>query len=376
MNVLILGGAGFIGSRLALRLIDSGCRVRVLDALLPQVHGADPNASPSYRLIRDRVEFMRGNVTDRGQMLAALTGMDCVVHLAAETGTGQSMYEINRYCDTNVSGTALLLDLIANQPFPISKLIVASSRAIYGEGKYRCRQHDVVYPHARAEAAMSRGDFAVHCPHCDAVATLLPTDEDTPARPTSVYGVTKLTQEQLVLTVGKSLGIPTFAFRYQNVFGPGQSLSNPYTGILSIFSTRVRNGGGLNIFEDGLESRDFVYIDDVVDATARGVLHEGAGAAVLNVGSGVATDVMTVATTLQRLLGANVPCAVSGKFRVGDIRHNVADLSRVRAVLGFEPRVSFEAGLRRFVEWAVGEQVQPDGYERSLDELRAKGLFK
>ena len=375
-NVLITGGAGFIGSRLANFLIANGHSVRVLDNLSPQIHGEAPECSQLFRSLRADVEFIRGSVTSRADLIKALQGVDTIVHLAAETGTGQSMYAIQHYSDVNIGGTALLLDLIANEPFPIKKIVVASSRAVYGEGKYRCDQHGVVYPSARSATAMEQGDFSVHCPICGASVLLEATDEEAPVRPSSVYGVTKLTQEQLVLTVGQALGISAIAFRYQNVYGPGQSLSNPYTGILSIFSTRIRNRSPINIFEDGKESRDFVYIDDVVSITARAVEYEHPLVDMFNVGAGVATDVLTIANTLQRLLGETVPTTVSGQFRVGDIRHNYADLAKVRKVLGFEPSVSIEQGLARFVDWVKSEQVQVDRYEQSLEELKAKGLFK
>jgi dTDP-L-rhamnose 4-epimerase len=375
-HVLITGGAGFIGSQLARRLVTLGRNVRVLDNLSAQIHGDDPANSPLYRSIEDRVEFIRGGVTSPDDLRRALRGARIVVHLAAETGTGQSMYAIRRYSDVNVGGTALLLDLIANEPFPVEKIIVASSRAIYGEGKYRCPRHGFVFPGTRAAEAMAAGDFEIHCPSCGSVASVVPTDEDSPPSPASVYGITKLNQEQLVLTVAKSLGIPAVAFRYQNVFGPGQSLTNPYTGILSIFSTRIRNGSGINIFEDGKESRDFVFIDDVVEATVRAIERDTQSSVAFNVGSGVATDVVKVAEVLQSLLGVSVPLEVSGRFRAGDIRHNVADLTRIRGALGFEPAVSFEEGMRRFVEWVRTRPVEPDGYERSIEELREKGLFK
>ncbi|HEY6925280.1 MAG TPA: NAD-dependent epimerase/dehydratase family protein [Steroidobacteraceae bacterium] len=375
-RILITGGAGFIGSRLALHLTARGHSVRVLDNLSPQVHGDDPGASPLLRAIQGKVEFVRGTVTSREDLLNVLPDIQTVVHLAAETGTGQSMYAIRHYTDVNIGGTALLLDLIANEQFPIEKLVVASSRAVYGEGKYRCVQHGIVFPPSRSAKAMEQGHFEVTCPVCAAPAQLLPTDEETPTRPTSVYGITKLNQEQMVLTVARALGISAFGLRYQNVFGPGQSLSNPYTGILSIFSTRIRNGNPINIFEDGKESRDFVFIDDVVDATTRAIEHESPAVEALNVGAGVATDVSTVAATLQSLLGMTVATTVSGKFRVGDIRHNVADLTKVRSKLGFVPAMSFEAGMRQFVDWVKGEAVREDRYERSLEELRARGLFK
>lgn len=375
-HILITGGAGFIGSALARRLVRNGHSVRVLDNLSPQVHGPDPESSTLLRSIREHVEFVRGSVTSREDLLSVLPGIDTVVHLAAETGTGQSMYAIQHYADVNIGGTALLLDLIANHPFPIARLIVASSRAVYGEGKYLCDEHGAVFPTSRRAVDMERGKFEMYCPRCDAVVRVTPTDEEAPLSPVSVYGVTKLTQEQLVLTVGKALGISTLAFRYQNVYGPGQSLSNPYTGILSIFSTRIRNSSEINVFEDGRESRDFVYIDDVVDVTVRGVEHSEPILDVFNVGTGIATDVSAIADMLQRLLGLSVPVTISGQFRVGDIRHNVADLQKVHQRLGFEPSISIEDGLGRFVAWVRGEVVQVDRYEESLRELSAKGLFK
>ncbi len=375
-NILITGGAGFIGTRLANTLVASGHHVKVLDNLSPQIHGIEPELSPLFRSLHESIEFIRGSVTQRADLLSALSGVRTVVHLAAETGTGQSMYAIQHYCDVNVGGTALLLDLIANEKMPISKIVVASSRAVYGEGKYKCATHGYVYPKSRLAENMQCGDFEVHCPHCDVPVEMISTDEEAPVCPASVYGITKLTQEQMVLTVGKALGISALAFRYQNVYGPGQSLSNPYTGILSIFSTRIRNGSGINIFEDGKESRDFVFIDDVIAATTRGIEHKEPLVDVFNVGSGVATDVLMIANTLQSLLGAAVPIQVTGQFRLGDIRHNVADLTKVQNILGFNPSVSIEEGLDKFVNWVKGEQVQTDRYEESLKELKAKGLFK
>jgi len=374
--ILITGGAGFIGSRLALNLVDRGHKVRVLDSLSPQIHGEEPECSPLFDSIQGKVDFFRGSVTNRDDLMAVLPGIDTVVHLAAETGTGQSMYAIQHYSDVNVGGTALLLDVIANEKFPVKKIIVASSRAVCGEGKYRCIEHGSVFPSSRSQLDMEAGDFSIHCPFCGVPAQLDSTDEETPVRPASVYGITKLNQEQMVLTVGKALGISALAFRYQNVYGPGQSLSNPYTGILSIFSTRIRNGSDINIFEDGKESRDFVFIDDVVDITTRGIEHADPIVDVFNVGSGVATDVLTIVNNLQKLLGKTVPVEITGQFRLGDIRHNVADLTKVRRVFGFEPSVSLEGGLKQFVDWVQGEAIQKDRYEESLSELKKKGLFK
>ena len=375
-KILVTGGAGFIGSALVLALSERGHEVTVLDNLAPQIHGADPEKSPLFKRLEGKARFVRGDVTVRTDLMKVLPGVDTVVHLAAETGTGQSMYAIQHYSEVNVGGTALLLDVIANDGFPVKRLVVASSRAVYGEGCYRCPVHGTLHPEARSAEEMVKGQFEHLCPVCSLPLEVVPTDEGAALHPSSVYGVTKLTQEQLVLTVGRALGISALAFRYQNVYGPGQSLSNPYTGILSIFSTRIRNGSLINIFEDGRESRDFVFIGDVVDATVKGIEHPEPLVDVFNVGSGAATDVMTIARTLLRHLGGCSSISVSGQFRIGDIRHNVANLEKVKRTLGFEPKVGIDDGLSAFVNWVKGEQISGDRYEESLNELRAKGLFK
>ena len=375
-SILITGGAGFIGSNLALALLRRGHSVRVLDNLSPQIHGVDSLQSPLYQSIKDKVDFIRGDVTNESDLTLALKGVDTVVHLAAETGTGQSMYAIRHYTDVNVSGTALLLEIIANNKNSIKRLVVASSRAVYGEGRYYCEFHGYVYPNARKSENMEQGDFDVHCPQCDGHVKLVTTDEGTPVRPSSIYGITKLNQEQMFLTVGRAKGISTIAYRYQNVYGPGQSLLNPYTGILSIFSTRIRNEKGINIFEDGLESRDFVHIDDVVAATVAGIECADEIVEVFNVGSGVATNVLEVANSLQTLFNKPIPIEISGQFRIGDIRHNLADLAHIESNLRWAPNVSFKDGLAEFVSWAKGEEIQYDRYDESLAELKTKGLFK
>ena len=376
LKILVTGGSGFIGSKLSNHLITKGHKVRVLDNLSKQIHGETPKSSTLFLALHHNVEFIRGSVTCRTDLINALNGIDTVVHLAAETGTGQSMYAIQHYSDVNIGGTALLLDLIANHPFPVRKIIVASSRAVYGEGKYRCDQHGYVFPSTRSVKDMEQGDFSVHCPVCGESLELVATDEEAPVRPSSLYGVTKLTQEQMVLTVGRSLGISAIAFRFQNVYGPGQSLSNPYTGILSIFSTRIRNNKSINIFEDGMESRDFVYIDDAVSILAQAVESDTLMVDTFNVGSGVATTVLRVAEFLQVLLGIKVPTTVSGQFRVGDIRHNYAELTKLKSSFSFESAVAIEQGLQGFVDWVKKEPTQSDLYEQSLDELKVKGLFK
>jgi dTDP-L-rhamnose 4-epimerase len=377
MNILITGGAGFIGSNLALRLIGDGHVVTVLDNLSPQIHGDDPeNSSPLYASIRGKVNFVHGSVCDEAAWAQCLPGQDAIVHLAAETGTGQSMYEIRRYADVNVGGTALMLDWLARERHQVKRVVVASSRAIYGEGKYVDDQGKVFYPEARKAEDMQAGRFEPLSPVTGQPLTLVPTDEDSKIHPSSVYGITKQNQEQMVMTVCPSLGLEGVALRYQNVYGPGQSLKNPYTGILSIFSTRVLNGNPIQIFEDGRESRDFVFIEDVVEATVLALTVPQAANQVFGIGSGVATDVLTVANTLVAAYSAQVPVSVSGAFRVGDIRHNLADLTKARALLGFEPKVDFKTGIGRFTDWVKLQEVAEDNYERSIREMQEKGLFK
>jgi dTDP-L-rhamnose 4-epimerase len=377
-NILITGGAGFIGSNLALKLIKNGYKVTVLDNLSPQIHGEKPKiSSPLYLSIFKKVNFINGSVTSREDWEKALEGQNAVIHLAAETGTGQSMYQIQRYVDVNIGGTSILLDILANdKSHTISKIIIASSRAIYGEGKYNCPKHGIIFPKERNVSDMSNLDFSCKCPVCNQNVQLVATTEDSKIHPTSVYGITKHTQEQMVMTIGQSLGIAAVAYRYQNVYGPGQSLTNPYTGILSIFSTRILNKKEINIFEDGTESRDFVYIDDVVDATILGLENKKANGKVYNVGTGKSTDVLTVAKTLCASYKTKVPLNISGNYRIGDIRHNFADTSQIQKDLDFLPKWSFENGIAKFTEWAEKQSIQTDKYEESLLEMKKKGLYK
>lgn len=376
-NVLVTGGAGFIGSNVALKLLKKGYNVTVLDNLSKQIHGENPErTSPLYLSIRDKVHFIKGSVTSREDWLKALDGQDAVIHLAAETGTGQSMYEIEKYVNTNIGGTALLLDILTNTKHHVKRVLVAESRAIYGEGKYHCQKCGDVYPLERCDEDMSKGDFECKCPKCGGEVELLATTEDSAIHPSSVYGIAKQVQGQLVHLVCPTVGVESVSFRYQNVYGPGQSLSNPYTGILSIFSTRIKNGNGINIFEDGKETRDFIYIDDVVDATILGLEVPEANSHVFNVGTGVATDVLTVANTLCEKYGIKVPITVSGNYRLGDIRHNFADISLARNILGFEPKWSFADGIAQFCKWVDKQEVQEDKYEASIEEMKSKGLYK
>jgi dTDP-L-rhamnose 4-epimerase len=379
MKILITGGAGFIGSNLALALHAKNYDITVLDSLSPQIHGNSPEeTSPLYYSIKDKVKFIKGSVTDRKVMMAALIDQDIIVHFAAETGTGQSMYNIENYINVNIGGTALLLDILANnrEIYSVKKIVIASSRSIYGEGKYFSEDLGVVYPKHRTSESMNEGDFEVKLPGITKPLQLLATDEESKIHPSSVYGITKQNQEQMVMTVCPTIGIAPVAFRYQNVYGPGQSLSNPYTGILSIFSTLIKNGKDINVFEDGEESRDFVFIDDVVNATIAGIENNEADNEIFNVGAGIPISVLTVAKTLINLYNSSSKIKISGNYRIGDIRHNYADLKKINVRLGFKPFVYFEDGIKLFTEWVNSQKVKDDKYEQSIKEMKDKGLLK
>jgi dTDP-L-rhamnose 4-epimerase len=374
-KVLITGGAGFIGSNLSLALLKRGHDIVVLDSLSTQIHGELPEQSVLFGAIKNKVKFIKGSVTDNLKLQEAIDGVDVIVHYAAETGTGQSMYEIQRYVDVNIGGTAKLLDILVNKNHQVKKVVVASSRSIYGEGKYRSNKYGIVYPGHRSDNDLQQGKFEVSYLE-DQNLELLATSEDSKIHPSSVYGITKQNQEQMIMTVCPTIGIAPVAFRYQNVYGPGQSLSNPYTGILSIFSTQIRNNKPINIFEDGLESRDFVFIDDVINATVLGIELDAANGEVFNVGSGVATTVSTVAKTLISKLGQSVDVNVTGNYRLGDIRHNFADLTHIKNKLGFNPQYNFESGIGAFANWVIQQEVKASNYEQSINEMKARGLYK
>lgn len=374
MKTLITGGAGFIGSRLARRLLKDGYSLRILDSLNPQVHGAGTTV-PDW-MARDS-DVRVADISDREAVRSALEGVEAVVHLAAETGPAQSMYEIERYTQANVQGTATLLQEMLPRRTEIRRLVVASSRAVYGEGKYHCAVHGTVYPEPRLDEHLSAGRWEPVCPVCGEDMEAVPTDEDSLPKPTSLYAVTKLAQEQMCLVWGRAYGVATRALRYQNVYGPGQSLTNPYIGVLAIFAARIKSGSPLQVYEDGRESRDFVHVEDVVRATAL-ALSEGdaAEAAVYNVGSGQAASLYDVAVTLAEEMGREVSVEVTGRYRVGDIRHCYADLRRAVAVLGYTPQVSLRAGLRGLAEWTWAQESFSDELDQATRELAKAGLYR
>jgi dTDP-L-rhamnose 4-epimerase len=370
--VLVTGGAGFIGSHLVEALLARGARVRVLDSLDPQVHG--PGATRARHLPPD-VELVHASVCDAAAVDHALDGVRSVVHLAAQVGVGQSMYAIVPYVDENVRGTAVLLDRLANAAQRIKRLVVASSMSIYGEGRYRCSRCGPVAPPPRPLAQLQARDWELRCPACATTTTPAPCDEDKPIVPTSVYAVTKRDQEELCLCVGRAYGIGTVALRLFNVYGPRQALSNPYTGVGAIFSSRLLNGQRPLVFEDGRQSRDFIHVSDIVEAFCLALERDDVADVALNVGTGRSTSVARLAETIARSLRVTLAPEIVGRFREGDIRHCVADVSRIERRLGFRARMTLDKGVEDLVAWAR-EQRADDRVAQARDELDRRGLIR
>ncbi|MBP4137797.1 NAD-dependent epimerase/dehydratase family protein [Flavobacterium geliluteum] len=374
-KVLITGGAGFIGSNVARVLIKEGYEITVLDNFLPQIHG-DKDVLPED--LNGKVRLIVGDVADKSVLYNALKEQDAVIHYAAETGTGQSMYAVSHYTNVNIQATANLCDYIINEDHQIKNVIVASSRSIYGEGKYNSPEYGTVYPNSRTFQNVKES-FEVCCPKSGKHnLEVEATDEASKIHPSSFYGITKQVQEQMIILATQLKNINGYALRYQNVYGPGQSLKNPYTGILSIFTRLALQNEEINIFEDGLESRDFVHINDVVAATISCLKLEKKGQHILNVGSGVPVNVLEVAQEIVSYLKSKSEIKISGAFREGDIRHNFADLTLIKEVVGFEPKWSFKDGLHSFIDWALKQNDVPKDttdYRKSLGELKEKGLL-
>jgi dTDP-L-rhamnose 4-epimerase len=370
--VLVTGGAGFIGSHLVESLLAEGLSVRVLDSLDPQVHG--PGATVPRLLPKD-VEFLHGPVNDGALVERALAGVRSVVHLAAAVGVGQSMYAIAPYVEANAQGTGVLLDRIVNGKFAVERLVVASSMSIYGEGRYRCAACGPVAPPLRPLAQLERRDWEMRCPRCGVAVEPAPTDEDKPLLPTSVYAVTKRDQEELCLCVGRAYGIPSVALRLFNVYGPRQALSNPYTGVAAIFSSRLLNGQAPVVFEDGRQSRDFIHVTDVARAFRLALATPAACDVAVNIGTGRATSVADVGRHLARALGVDRAPEIVGRFREGDIRHCIAAVARASALLGFEAKVPFADGIGDLATWVRSQRAE-DRVGQATAELEARGLVR
>jgi dTDP-L-rhamnose 4-epimerase len=368
VRVLVTGGAGFIGSHLAGRLLADGHAVRVLDSLDQQVHGDETPTLP------DGVELLRGDVRDPDAVAGALDGVDRVVHLAAAVGMAQSMYEIVRYTETNALGAAVVLEEALRVRDRLEKVVVASSNTIYGEGLYRCPAEGVdVAPGPRDTARLAAHDWEPACPGCGADLEPMPTPETKPLDPTTIYAIGKRDHEEMFLACGRAYGIPTTALRFFSVYGPGQSLSNPYTGVAAIFASRLLNAHAPVAFEDGRQSRDFVYVDDAVAAIVS-ALEPGRGDGnALNVGSGVPTTVLDVARTLSDVLGVALEPEIRNEFRAGDVRHCFADASAARAELGWTPATSFRDGIAQLAA-SLAETPPTDRFDEAADALASRGL--
>jgi len=368
MRILVTGGCGFFGSHLVDRLVEDGHNVRVYDILEPQVHG---NKKPDY--LHKGAEYIYADIRDREKLKKALKGIEIVFHEASQVGVGQSMYQIEKYVSHNSYGTAVLLELLINSKDKIKKLIVASSMSIYGEGAYKCKSCGEVYPHLREEKQLKAKDWKMKCPYCLKPAIDMPTPEAKPLFPTSVYATSKRCQEEMCLEVGLAYKIPTVALRYFNIYGPRQSLNNPYTGVCAIFLSRIKNGNQPLIFEDGLQSRDFIYVSDVVEANILAMKKKQADYNFFNVGTGKPHSILEIAQKISQLYGKSIAPLVLNKYRSGDIRHCYADINKVSMKLGFSPKVGFEEGMKILFKWSQGQEAL-DLTRVAQGELKKRGL--
>jgi dTDP-L-rhamnose 4-epimerase len=368
-QILITGGAGFVGSHLADGLLRAGHKVRILDDMTPQVH---PAGVPAY--LSPDVEIIIGDVRDRRPLKAALAGVDVIFHFAATVGVGQSMYEINRYMSVNTLGTAELLQALLDLRVAPEKLIVASSMSIYGEGRYACPACDVtVAPRIRSTTELRAGKWDLHCDQCGGTLEPRATNESKPSELTSVYALSKRDQEEICLIYGRTYGLPVTALRFFNIYGTRQALSNPYTGVAAIFASRLLNGQAPLVFEDGSQMRDFVSVHDVVRANMLAMNSRQSDDQVINVGCGRPISIRQVAEILAMSLKKDILPVITQKYRAGDIRHCYADITKARSLLGYEPQVTHEAGFRELAEW-LSEQEAEDKAELMLKELNAYGL--
>ncbi len=367
-TILITGGAGFIGSHLADALLAEGYRVRALDNLSEQVHGSE-GKWPAY--LDPAVELLEGDIRDPNRVREALEGVDGVFHFAAAVGVGQSMYQVQAYTEVNNLGTAVLLQQLIERP--VAKLVVASSMSVYGEGLYRTAAGDSCAVPERSPEQLRKGAWDMHAPTGELLEPI-PTPETKVPDPASVYALSKYDQEKLCLIVGKAYGIPTVALRFFNVYGTRQALSNPYTGVLAIFASRYLNDNPPQIFEDGQQRRDFVHVTDVARAGLLALERGEGDGQVFNVGSGESHAVLDIALRLGRLLGRDhIEPAVTGKYRVGDIRHCFADIGQAQRLLGYRPRVRLDDGLAELVDW-LATQTASDQFEAASAELARRGL--
>ena len=367
-KILITGGAGFVGSHTADELINQGHEVSIYDNISPQVHG---DSLPGY--MSREVEFIRGDMRDLSHLSRVVRGAEVIYHLAAAVGVGQSMYQIADYTGSNTLGTANLLQAILDTKAQPEKLIVASSMSIYGEGEYSCAECGEVAPKMRATEQLQGKHWEVSCPKCGRTVSPIATRESKPLHCSSIYALSKKDQEEMVLLFGRTYDIPAVALRYFNIFGTRQALSNPYTGVVAIFASRLMNGNPPMVFEDGSQLRDFVNVRDIVQANLLAMDRAEANGMALNIGSGQPISIREIALELGSTLGVNVPLEITGKYRAGDIRHCFADISLAAEILGYSPKIRFGDGLKELVGW-LGSQTAEDNVSDAMHRLQVRGL--
>jgi len=369
MKVLVTGGAGFIGSFIVDELVDRGYDVTVFDVLAPQVHEGE---RPSY--LNPKAKFIRGDVRDYQALSEAALDSHVIFHEAGAVGVGQSQYQVKKYADVNVGGAANLLDILVNNKHDVKKLIVAASMSSYGEGSYECEKCGVVRPRLRTGSDMANGEWEPPCPNCQGEIKPIPTAEDAVQYCNSIYALTKKAQEDMALNIGRTYDIPVVVLRYFNVYGPRQSLSNPYTGVAAIFMSRIKNNNQPVVYEDGRQTRDFISVHDIVKANILAMEKDEANYEVFNVGTSIPITIKDVAEILAGLYGKDIAPFITSKFRKGDVRHCYADITKIQGNLGFNPSVSFKQGMEELIEWS--ESVESvDKFDTAENELREKGIL-
>ncbi|HEX8459733.1 MAG TPA: NAD-dependent epimerase/dehydratase family protein [Pyrinomonadaceae bacterium] len=366
MRALVTGGAGLIGSHLVDLLVTEGWRVRILDNLEPNTHG---RGRPAW--LNAAAEFVEGDIRDRAVVSAALAGVDVVFHQAAYGGY---MPEISKYVSVNSFGTAQLLEVIRDEKLPVRKIVVASSQAVYSEGACLCPgAHGLVFPPVRHVEQLRAGDFSVRCPLCNLATASVPTPEHAPIGGETVYAITKVDQERLVLTWGRQTGVPTVALRYSCTYGPRQSIFNPYTGVIAIFCTRLLNGEPPVVYEDGEQTRDFSFVEDIARANLLAATTDRLDGQAVNVGSGEAVSIRRIARLVSEVLNIHVEPVARGEFRPGEMRHLLSDTTRIRAA-GYAPRIDLATGIQRYIAWVSAQMDVRDYFAAAEETLRAKGI--
>ncbi len=373
-NILITGGAGFIGSHLVDYISENSKHsITVYDCLDSQVHPLQ-NKAPDY--LNKRATIIKGSVNDYEKFKEVIKENEIIFHLAAKVGVGQSMYDISRYTETNMLGLANLLDILVNSDHNITKMVLASSNTVYGEGKVSCLKCGVIFPKSRSKNQLKSKQWELQCPKCGSNVKILLTDEETPFNSKSIYALSKQVQEEMSLMIGKTYGLDISILRLFLVYGPRQSPSNPYTGVCANFGTRLLNGNRPIIFEDGLQTRDFVNVKDVCQALFLSMNSQSANGEIFNVGTGIPITIEEVAETLIRKINPDLSPIYNQRYRVGDIRHCTADISKIKKMLGYSPKIPFNEGIEEYIDWIKTQKIYQDNTEKALAELKNKGLMK